>query len=206
MRRHFTEVWRKVKGYEDHYLVSSFGRIKAKLRVVRFASRWGTMTERTFPERILVPSDVGGRMAVWLHKNGKAKLCSVHILVLEAYTGPRPAPNIEGCHEDGDFKNNRHDNLRWDTHKGNHQDRIRHGTNCAGENNAQAKLTEQMVIEARRLYSTGKYLMKEVAFKLGVHEGLIGRAIKGRTWKHLTYQPNTDFGRGIARLKTMRRW
>ncbi len=50
----------------------------------------------------------------------------VHILVLEAFVGPRPL-GLEGCHDDGDPANNRLTNLRWDTPSSNAVDRVRHG-------------------------------------------------------------------------------
>jgi hypothetical protein len=50
----------------------------------------------------------------------------VHHLVLEAFVGPRP-PGMEACHfPDKSPKNNRMDNLRWDTQAGNIRDRAYH--------------------------------------------------------------------------------
>ncbi len=51
----------------------------------------------------------------------------VHVLVLTAFRGHCPA-GMEGCHNDGDPKNNRLSNLRWDTHSANQKDGFRHGT------------------------------------------------------------------------------
>ena len=50
----------------------------------------------------------------------------------EAFIGPRPA-GMEACHESGDARDNRPDNLRWDTHAANMEDRRRHGTLAIGE-------------------------------------------------------------------------
>jgi hypothetical protein len=50
----------------------------------------------------------------------------VHVLVLEAFVGPRPA-GMDGCHNDGNPANNNLSNLRWDTRAANMADMKRHG-------------------------------------------------------------------------------
>ena len=51
----------------------------------------------------------------------------VHILVLEAFVGPRPT-GMFACHIDGDASNNRLPNLRWDTPRNNNLDAVQHRT------------------------------------------------------------------------------
>jgi hypothetical protein len=51
----------------------------------------------------------------------------VHQAVLLAFIGPRPE-GMQGCHGDGNPRNNRLDNLRWDTREANEMDKLRHGT------------------------------------------------------------------------------
>lgn len=46
-------------------------------------------------------------------------MAAVHILVAEAFLGPRPGGMEECRHLDGDKLNNRADNLRWGTRPGN---------------------------------------------------------------------------------------
>lgn len=50
----------------------------------------------------------------------------VHLLVLEAFVGPRPM-GMEGCHRDDDQSNNALSNLRWDTPRENKLDVVRNG-------------------------------------------------------------------------------
>jgi len=49
----------------------------------------------------------------------------VHRLVLEAFHGPCPE-DMEGCHNNGDRRDCRLANLRWDTREANHRDKLRH--------------------------------------------------------------------------------
>lgn len=73
----------------------------------------------------------------YVRMNGNVFYC--HVLVLHAFHGPCPI-GMEGCHNDGDIKNWRLDNLRWDTRSANIADSIRHGTrrSCAKFNESQA--------------------------------------------------------------------
>jgi hypothetical protein len=54
----------------------------------------------------------------------------------------------------------------------------------AGSKNANAKLTEADVVEARRLASAG-VTNRELAKKYGVSEGAMSVAINRITWKHV---------------------
>ncbi len=107
----------------------------------------------------------------------------VHHLVLEAFVGPCP-PGMECCHLDGNARNNRLDNLRWDTRKGNMADAIRHGTTQRGERTHFAKLTEAQVLEIRELSRQG-VARKDVAQRFGVLPSQVWHIVGGRSWKHL---------------------
>jgi hypothetical protein len=50
----------------------------------------------------------------------------VHVLVATAFLGERPE-GMEVCHFNGHHRDNRAENLRWDTHKNNAADMVRHG-------------------------------------------------------------------------------
>ena len=107
---------------------------------------------------------------------------SVHVLVLTVFIGPCPE-GMEGCHEDGDFTNNRVDNLRWDTHQENQRDMVRHGTTnfMPGENHPNAKLTEEQVREIRRMYATGEWTQKELMSHFDVAS--IQAILEGKVWR-----------------------
>jgi hypothetical protein len=80
--------------------------------------------------RLLTPtiSKRDGRRRVWLSVHGRKRLRPIAPLVLEAFVGPRPAPNLDCCHGDGNPANDLLGNLRWDTKRANHADSVRHGT------------------------------------------------------------------------------
>lgn len=66
------------------------------------------------------------RLFVILRRDGKRYSRQIHRLVLESYVGPCPA-GLEGCHNDGNHRNNDLENLRWGTRQSNCDDRRRHG-------------------------------------------------------------------------------
>lgn len=75
--------------------------------------------------------------------NGKHRL--VHNLVLEAFVGSRPK-GMYACHNNGNPKDNRIENLRWDTPKNNVKDRNGHGTDQYGVKNPSAKYTDEQIL------------------------------------------------------------
>jgi hypothetical protein len=104
------ERWKPVVGFEQWYEVSDMGRVRS--------SRRGGL-------RILRPGlSTGGHLSVAL---GRGNTRMVHALVLAAFVGPRP-PGADSRHLDGNYINNRLDNLSWGTRSENIRDAIRHGT------------------------------------------------------------------------------
>jgi DNA invertase Pin-like site-specific DNA recombinase len=54
-----------------------------------------------------------------------------------------------------------------------------------GENNPQAKITENQVLQIRKEYETGKYTYDDIAIKFGLKKDNIYRIITRKTWKHI---------------------
>ena len=118
------EEWRDIAGYEGHYQVSAFGRVKSLAREEWFGNRWCSLRERIL---VSIPCGQYHHRIVNLAMNGK-HAWYVHRLVLGAFVGPCP-PGMESCHfPDRDPANNRLDNLRWGTHQDNMLDRDKHGS------------------------------------------------------------------------------
>lgn len=100
-------------GWEDLYAVSDRGRVLS-LRLQRILAHR--------------PSKKG-YLCVVLSRDGHRVRRRIHVLMLEAFVGPRP-PGHHGCHWDDDKTNNTLVNLRWDTPKGNGSDQSRNNTHC----------------------------------------------------------------------------
>jgi hypothetical protein len=116
------ETWLPVVGWEGFYEVSDQGQVRSLDRVVAFG-----LQQRLARGRILKPGrDNHGVLFVNLSADGRHRVRRVHVLLLEAFVGPRP-PGLDGCHWDDDSENNRLANLRWDTKSANARDKIRNG-------------------------------------------------------------------------------
>lgn len=109
------EEWRQIPGWPG-YLVSDHGR-------VRSPHSW-----RGQPNRILLGNpSVQGYPTVTLCSAGERRRTRVHVLVAEAFLGPRPEGQVIR-HLDGNQLNNRPENLRYGTPGENERDKVRHGT------------------------------------------------------------------------------
>jgi|SRR6187402_1354066 len=106
----------------------------------------------------------GGYKRVRLTTNGVTKLWQTHRLLCMVFHGEPPADKPFACHNDGDQLNNRASNLRWDSTKGNSDDRWAHGTMNEGEKSHLAKLSKADVAFIRdypRYYGSGKLLAEK---------------------------------------------
>lgn len=118
------EEWRPVVGWEGTYEVSDWGRIRSLDREVpcsdgkirKLAGRVLKLNERHL-----------GYQSVMLSLGNQQVRRQVHRMVLEAFRGSCPEGK-ECCHNDGNARNNRLSNLRWDTRSANMYDRTAHGT------------------------------------------------------------------------------
>ena len=150
--------WRSVVGYPD-YLVSDDGQVCG-------------------PQKLLSPSDRNRYPSVMLYRDKKPVRYSVHILMLEAFVGPRP-PGYDGMHDDDVSTNNVLSNLSWGTRQKN----ISQRKHARGERQGASVLTEQQVLEMRELKK--HHTTEEIAERYGVHPTTAARAINGKTWSHL---------------------
>lgn len=122
------ETWAPVLNYEGIYEVSDLGDVRSVDRYVPRSS--GKRGGQNWKGRVLVQgTQRGGYRKVTLCRSGRMETRTVHSLVVEAFLGPRPSPEMQACHNDGDPANNRLSNLRWDTRQSNMADKHLHGTN-----------------------------------------------------------------------------
>lgn len=127
-----------------------------------------------------------GYMIVSLCAAGKVKTHYVHTLVLEAFVGPKPKPNMEARHyPDPDVTNNRLRNLSWTSEKVNQRDRDEHGTHNKGTNNSSAKITDSMVRKMRRVYKSGGYTYEQLGALFGLSKAQSNKIVNRKSWVHV---------------------
>lgn len=117
------ERWLPVVGFEDLYEVSDLGRLRSLGRVDNRGRRHAPRIMRGSPDGenyivvVLTAKGVGGAP-------GQRFPTRMHVLVLEAFVGPRPA-GMDACHANDVPTDNRLTNLRWDLRSANHADAAR---------------------------------------------------------------------------------
>lgn len=136
------EEWRPVVGQSD-YLVSNQGRV---------ASIKGRQP------KILRPY-LNGRASypypsVTLHQDRHKQIRTVHILVAEAFIGPRPEGQ-EVRHINGDPMDARASNIRYGTHADNMRDRLAHGRHPMA-NKTHCKRDHEFTSDNTRIYRGGR--------------------------------------------------
>ena len=151
------EVWQCVPGSDGMYEVSSRGRV------------WSNRSKR------LLSLSVANTGYHQVNLGGSIR--HVHRLVLEAFVGPCP-PSCEGCHGNGIKTDNRLENLRWDTRKGNMADAREHGRTNRGERSPSAKLTQEQVLSIRAASGT----QREIASRFEVSREQVRDIRSGKRW------------------------
>ena len=126
-----------------------------------------------------------GYLVVGLYNNCKYKICKIHRLVMLVFHG---ASELDVNHIDGNKKNNNFLNLEYCTRSENLLHAFRTGLACnKGENNTQAKLTEQVVIEIKTaLLKPYRGINNDLGRKYGVSSYAISDIKRGRRWSHVT--------------------
>lgn len=121
---------------------------------------------------------------VSLSDHGRESNFTIHRLLAKAFI-PNPNNYPHVCHRNGDRSDNRIENLRWDTPKGNMADKKLHGTSQWGERQHFHKLTTEEVLKIRELYATGEYTSRELSKMFNVSESTTGRVVKRKMWTHI---------------------
>lgn len=163
------------------YEVSTHGRV----RTIRKLNGRGTLEH----PRLMALRPTAGKPYLRVRLttlDGRCVDKPIHQLVLLTFVGPRPYPEYDSCHDDGDAKNNFLSNLYWGTRQHNAEDRIRHGTQVKGTQVSLSKLTEEQVNEIKQTLPNWKKGMgKYFAEKFGVGSSTISSVKTGFTWKHI---------------------
>ena len=105
---YLNEIWKSVKGYEGLYEISNYGRVKS----LNYR-RWG------IPQILKLHARQGKYVKVGLFKDGKRKYYRVHRLVAIAFLPQPQEGQTQVEHLNCDTRDNRVQNLRWSSPKGN---------------------------------------------------------------------------------------
>ncbi len=179
-----SERWMPIPGHEGAYEVSDQGQVRSLPRVV--ARRFGRGRHAAQIVRTPIP---GVNLRPGTASNGyltvslSGQTHCVHTLVLTAFRGPRPQ-GCDGCHRDGDRRNNLLLNLRWDTRSANAADSLMHGTRPLGERKPRAKLTDRSASEI--LAAKGRESQSALATRFCVSPAAIQAVHDRRTFKHVS--------------------
>jgi len=168
------EIWKSIESYEGLYEISNYGRIKRFNKNKRF---------RAF-KILKLYKRLDGHLEVALSKSGNEKKFLIHRLVLKAFVGPCPEDK-EGCHNDGNPENNLIENLRWDTHRNNVQDSIKHNTINRGSKRPAAKLNEIKVKEIKKLLKEDQLTQMEISKIYNISAGVVSQIKNRKAWKHI---------------------
>lgn len=163
------EIWKSVKDFAD-YEVSDLGRVRSVKKL---------------PLKILnMQRHTGGYSKVCFWVKGKCFNKFVHTLVLEAFMGERPEGH-QACHGNGDKKDNRLVNLRWDTRSNNQLDREAHGTGRIGRERKVKTLNPETVLKIRECVERNGGNKTKSAKELGMSRTTVADVANRRTWKHI---------------------
>jgi hypothetical protein len=186
--RYFTllamEQWEPVVGFEDHYIVSSEGRVR-RIGKDRMGRCRNTM---------LRSSDRNGYRGVTFCVEGKTTTVSVHRIMWEAFRAPIP-PSMQINHINGDKTDNRLANLEVCTARQNmsHMRLVLKRRQVTpppmpGERNPNAKLEASDVHAIRTRIAQGDSPTK-IARDFSVNRSLIHKIRRKEAWAHLEPTP-----------------
>lgn len=164
------EEWKPVLGFQDCYQVSNHGNVR------RICPYCGPSHSRIVQRR----RTTQGYIYYNLSRCGKQKKCMAHVLVAEAFIGPRP-PGMWVNHKDGDKGNPYLGNLEYVTPSGNHIHAVMNGLR------PRMKLNAAVVLEIRKL--EGFEGSTTVAKRFGVTKTHVLAIWKRKVWAHLADTP-----------------
>lgn len=179
----YHEEWRSISGF-PYYMVSSFGRIKSLPKLKIRGGRTGNFMTKEKILKQTVVSGTGYLSLTLCNDTGKNQRL-VHILVARTFI-----ENIDNLpevnHKKGIKTDNRVHQLEWNTTSDNQKHSYEIGLkDKKGEKHHLRKLTNDAVLEIRRLYNGKIMKPADIARKYSVSPQAINSVAKGLSWKHI---------------------
>lgn len=165
------EIWKPILALDSIYEVSTFGRIRnAKTKHIKSIIFDGHYYKFGYDYSI--------------NKIRKRGWYRVHRAVAETFI-PNPENKLTVNHKDGDHLNNNLNNLEWATPKEQNEHMAKVLKCKVGENNYNAKHTNEEVIQMRKLYESGQMSIKELSVMFNDRPANIRRIVKYERWKYI---------------------
>ena len=176
------EIWRDVVGYEGVYQVSTLGKVRSVQRKIKYNGRGKGSGIHSFQSVELKQClNTVGYYQVSLSVNNCRKRFMIHRLVAEAFC-TRPLGKDYVNHINGNYLDNRHDNLEWVSFVENVRHAIVNGlSNIYGEDSHFSKFTNEQAEIIRRIKNKG-ISTKDLTVLLGVHRTCINKIYNGETY------------------------
>jgi hypothetical protein len=176
------EEWRPIERFVD-YEVSSLGRVRT------FRGYRGIQRRREPNFLTPAPASRGYTSVTLTNDSGRFQKL-VHILVLEAFTGPRPQSldnAFDGCHNNHNRADARLSNLRWDTHSANVAESVpfRKSSHCH-------KLSALQVSEIRKRFVPWHCGAPQLAREYNVSVSAVKQILYPSTLRQQPQQPSQD--------------
>jgi hypothetical protein len=175
------ERWLPVVGHEGRYEISDMGRARSLDRILPRKYKDGRIIMTFFHGKILSPMSIAKVYVGYRFRDGTPSTMA-SVAVLEAFVGPRPL-NHKACHNNGKSKDNRLENLRWDTQSSNIKDAVAQGTVLVGEKRHNSKLTDAAVREFKK--QRASMSIADAARKCGIPYANAWSIDKRRSWGHI---------------------
>ncbi len=172
------EEFRYIKGYDEIYSVSNFGRIFSHERNVSQINSFGGITKRIYGGYLLKPKNIKstGYQSVCLTKNKKESTILLHRLVAMAFI-PNPESKPEVNHKNGIKTDNQVENLEWNTKKENVRHAYENGLSKSGGEHIQSIQIFQYSIDRQFIKEWGS--AGEIKRKTGMTIGCICSCARG---------------------------
>lgn len=174
------EQWLPLQGWEAAYEISDLGRVRRLKK--------GSRSKDTVGKCLTHSTDAYGYAHVHLRDWPRTSTGKVHILVTRTFLGPPPEGH-EVNHKNGNRMDPRLENLEYVTRSENHRHAYqvlgRAKVSNKGEKAGRAKLTDEQVLEIRRLYARGDVSQTVLAKQFGVAQTMIGFIVRRVSWTHI---------------------
>lgn len=164
------EIWKDIKGYEDHYQISNIGRVKSLSRMR--LGRGGCLVH--IHEKILKQKTTkSGYKSVHLRCMDYQSHPTIHRLVAEAFiSNPDNKPTVN--HIDANKENNCTTNLEWSTHS---EQMVHAVHNDLLEVRGSPKYSKAFKKEIFEYYSNNEISICNLSKLFGISERTAGRIV-----------------------------